>query len=386
MLSANIFAQIQFEKGYYVSNNNQKIAGLIKNIDWKSNPDEFEFKKDTESEAEIISIKSAKEFGLSGIKYVRFTVNIDRSTDDIARLKKGSAPVFKKETLFLKEIVSGKACLYQYVDSNTKRFFYTTEKMNITPLIYKRYLNHNRDMLTNNTYKQQLTTSLISNRISKTDVKKLKYNIDKLSSLFYKYNNQAHPGKEKEQKKSGNISESWFHLNIRPGIDHSSLSISHGTDNADNIDLDSEISFRIGAEAEFVLPFNKNKWSVIVEPVYQSYKTEKPFKNQSVNVDYKSIELSVGARYKMFLTKKSALSLSLSLLKDWDLDSEIKYELYTPYDITTRVNFGLGIGYVYNNKYSLEVKYHTNREVLSDYIFKNTDYKKLSFVIGYRLF
>jgi hypothetical protein len=88
----------------------------------------------------------------------------------------------------------------------------------------------------------------------------------------------------------------------------------------------------------------------------------------------------------MFLTKKSALSLSLSLLKDWDLDSEIKYELYTPYDITTRVNFGLGIGYVYNNKYSLEVKYHTNREVLSDYIFKNTDYKKLSFVIGYRLF
>jgi len=386
MLSANIFAQIQFENGYYISNSNQKITGLIKNIDWKSNPTEFEFKKNIESAPEIIDIKSAKEFGLSDARYIRFTVKIDRSTDDIARLKKGSAPVFKKETLFLKEIVSGKACLYLYVDSNTKRFFYTTEKMNITSLIYKRYLNHNRDMLTNDTYKQQLLTSLISDNVSKTDIKKLKYNINKLSSLFYKHNNQTPPGKEKEQKKSGNIPESWFHLNIRPGIDYSSLSISHGTDNADNIDMDSEISFRIGAEAEFVLPFNKNKWSVIVEPVYQLYKTEKPFKNQSVNVDYKSIELSVGARYRMFLSDKSALSLSMSLLKDWDLDSEIKYERYTPYDITTRVNFGFGIGYIYNNRYSLEVKYHTNREVLSDYIFKNTDYKKLSFVIGYRLF
>jgi hypothetical protein len=42
-----------------------------------------------------------------------------------------------------------------------------------------------------------------------------------------------------------------------------------------NAKFDNKISFRIGLEAEFILPFNKNKWAVFAEPTYQYYKTEK---------------------------------------------------------------------------------------------------------------
>lgn len=37
-------AQINFEKGYFISNDNEKIECLIKSIDWKNNPTEFKYK------------------------------------------------------------------------------------------------------------------------------------------------------------------------------------------------------------------------------------------------------------------------------------------------------------------------------------------------------
>ena len=38
-------AQTKFEKGYFVDNSGQRTEVLIKNLDWKNNPTEFEFKK-----------------------------------------------------------------------------------------------------------------------------------------------------------------------------------------------------------------------------------------------------------------------------------------------------------------------------------------------------
>lgn len=43
ILSLNCYSQISFQKGYYIDNTNQKINCLIKNIDWKNNPTEFEY-------------------------------------------------------------------------------------------------------------------------------------------------------------------------------------------------------------------------------------------------------------------------------------------------------------------------------------------------------
>ena len=47
----NCFAQISFEKGYFINNANQKTNCLIKNQDWKDNPTEFEYKLDENSES-----------------------------------------------------------------------------------------------------------------------------------------------------------------------------------------------------------------------------------------------------------------------------------------------------------------------------------------------
>ena len=64
----NGYSQIIFEKGYLINNSNEKIECLIKNNDWKNNPETFEYKLSENSEPAIADVKSAKEFGIYSIQ------------------------------------------------------------------------------------------------------------------------------------------------------------------------------------------------------------------------------------------------------------------------------------------------------------------------------
>ena len=82
ILSLNCYSQISFEKGYFIDNNNQKTNCLIRNIDWKNNPKEFEYKISEQTKKERLTIESVKEFGIDNVsKYIRFDVDIDRSSN-----------------------------------------------------------------------------------------------------------------------------------------------------------------------------------------------------------------------------------------------------------------------------------------------------------------
>ncbi|MFT7083077.1 MAG: hypothetical protein ACJAT0_001554, partial [Nonlabens sp.] len=91
-------SQISFIKGYYIDNANQKTEGLIRNVDWKNNPLEFEYKKTKESEKESMNNESVKEFGINNVsKYIRASVQIDRSSNKFNLLSYDKSPLFKKE-------------------------------------------------------------------------------------------------------------------------------------------------------------------------------------------------------------------------------------------------------------------------------------------------
>ena len=125
ILSLNSYSQVSFEKGYYIDNNDQKISCLIKNLDWKNNPTKFEFKLSENSETQKADIKSIKEFAITNAtKFIRSTVKIDRSSGNVNNLNADKNPVFSEEQLFLKVLVEGKANLYEYTDSDLKRYFY----------------------------------------------------------------------------------------------------------------------------------------------------------------------------------------------------------------------------------------------------------------------
>jgi len=144
------------------------------------------------------------------------------------------------------------------------------------------------------------------------------------------------------------------------------------------------LGFRVGIEAEFILPFNKNKWAFIVEPTYQYYKSENT-KNH-VKADYKSIEFPLGIRHYFFLNKNSKIFINGSLIYAFSSNSSIDFEYRKNLEVKPSPNLAFGLGYKHNDKYSLEIRSQTSRQILDNYITWSSGYKTVSIIFGYSIF
>ena len=297
IISINCYSQISYEKGYYIDNSNQKINCLINNIDWKNNPIDFEYKLSKSSETKNANIKSIKEFGIYNIsKYSRNTVKIDRSSENTNKLSIVRDPIFEEEQLFLKVLVEGKANLFLYEEGNIKRYFYNEENSNIEQLVFKSYMTSNNYKGENNQFKQQIWNNLKCSTIEMNKIENLEYKKNSLINIFTEYNscsNSDFINYDEKQKTD------LFNLSFRPRLNNSSLSRQRPHSFEGN-----ELGIGFGIEAEFIFPFNKNKWAVLVETTYQSFKSEKTTNVTNVSggkliteVDYSSIKAPLSLRY-----------------------------------------------------------------------------------------
>ena len=394
IFSLNCYSQISFEKGYYIDKTNQKIECLIKNIDWNNNPTKITYKLSDNGEPRVIRSKSIKEFGIyNDVKYISATVNIDRSSDDLDDLSTNKNPIFNKESLFFKVLVEGKSNLYVYTDGNLRRYFYSKENSEIEQLIFKRYKTIVNKIGENNRFRQQLWTDLKCSNLKLKKIQGLDYKKNNLVPFFVAYN-ECHNSLINIQSKP---KKDLFNLTVRPRLNSSSLTMEYLFSDLRDTDFGNKTGFGIGLEAEFIIPFNKNKWAVTIEPTYQRFKSAKTKKISSslaniltTEVDYKSIELPISLRHYFFLNKKSKLFIDVSYIFDLNLKSsinfvrDVKYSLGT-LKIASRNNLGFGLGYKLYDKYSLEMRYQTSRKVL-DSNFWDSDFKTVSIIFGYSLF
>ena len=383
IISLKCYSQITFEKGYFIDNDNNRNECLIKNNDWKYNPNEFEYKLSEDGDYKKATIDSVKEFGIYNTsKYTRNEVNIDRSNDNINNLSYNENPIYQNEILFLKVIIEGNANLYEYSEPNFIRFFYSSKHKETEQLIFKKYESTRNEIRENQKFKQQLWGDLKCNSINLNKIKSLDYNKNNLTDLFIEYHNclnaSYHTYGSTQKTKLVNI-------NIRPGINISSLSIQRKDSTTINSELARRLAFRFGIETEIFLPYNKNKWALIIEPTYQYYKSETALGNLKTKVNYNSIELPIGARHYYYISNKSKLFINASFVFDFTTNSTIVYESKVNLKINTRNNFAFGIGYKQNNKYSIELRYLSNREIISNYVYLSSKYSTFSVIFGYNL-
>lgn len=387
-------SQIYFENGYIINNINEKIECKIKNYDWVSNPTKIEYKLTEDSEVKEITIDFIKEFGIhNAIKYVKQTVFVDRSSNSLDQLSDQREPVNKSETLLLKVIVEGKGNLYSYTDRNLNRFFYSIDDGVVEQLVYKLYQNNN-SFAENNRYKQQLWNDLKCKETALNQIERLRYEEDKLKNYFIQFNscnNIKYTLFEKKKEK-----RDLFNLTIRPGISINSLSIQgvNATD-ARTTDFDTKLNLRLGIESEFILGFNNNKWSIIAEPTFQSYNSEKNFtttgvnssilRNESSIINYQYIELPLGIRYYFFLNNHSKLFINGSVIFNFNMKGKVEFANYNDVDFKEKINLGFGFGYKFKNKYSIEYRYHTNKELLN-YLYLTSNFQNSSLIFGYTIF
>jgi hypothetical protein len=379
----NCYSQIEFEKGYFIDNSDQRIECYIKNLDWKSNPTEFEYKLSESSEIKNTNISRVKEFGIGNVsKFIKDTVNIDRSGKDLSQISKEKSPVFKEEVLFLKVLVEGNANLYQFVDEGLLRFFFKMKDAEITQLVYKPYMVNQFQKAENTQFRQQLYRELNGLINSESVFENIDYETNELVRLFVRYNEASDSGFSNFEEKENEKREP-FNLNLRPGIKSTSLSIQNMISSSRNADFGTKAGFRFGIEGEFILPFNKNKWAVILEPTYQYFKSEL---TTDVFVDYKSVELPIGLRYYLFLNKNSRIFVNGSMVLDFPINSVLKPENGNEFEINSKPNMAFGLGYKFRERYSLELRYHSSREILNGYTSWLSDYNTLSVIFGYSIF
>lgn len=389
-------AQIRFESGYFINESNEKIECLIKNFDWKNNPSEFQFKLTNDSEVQTGTTKTTKEFGIyNGVKYVSSLVKIDRSSESINHLSTDEKPIFKEEQLFLKVLLEGEANLFLYEFDNSKKYYFSNSISTIQPLIYKRYKVDESNLKVNDQYKEQLFINLQCSDLTINDFKYLSYDKRGLIKIFTKYYQCKNSNyKIFENEKDRDI----LSLKLKAGLRSASFLVRNNLTNYRNIDFEKKTNPIIGMEAEFSLPYNNGKWSILIKPTFQKYNaksemqygesltTRDPFITD-VEVNYRSIEIPIGLRYYSFINDKSSLFFNVSYTFDSPFSSKIGSEErpdILDIKIDSKNNFTLGLGYEYNKKLSLELEYGFSRNLMKNFISYSSEYDTFSVFLGYK--
>jgi len=418
----NAYSQIKFEKGYFITNAGQKKECLIKNTDSYLTPKEFKYKELNDTEIKTITVNNTREVVfLDGAKYIRETVLIDKSSNNISKLSQTKEPNFEEETLFLESLIEGEASLYVFSESNFYRYFYKLKNSNLKQLIYKKYKDlSNNSVKTNNRFRQQLWESLKCETITLEEIKKVNYAKQNLIKYFASLNTCKQSAFVNFATKNKSKNKGTFNLNIRPGILFSSLEIDEQATTSPDLptirenDFGSQTSFRIGVELEYVLPLNRNKWALILEPNYQrnfsatgrlssveqiaQFQTTPLFRD--VDVELSSLEIPFGVRHYFFLNDSSKLFINGGLALFFPLDSEItigpvNIETSQPpiaAELATGISVYFGIGYNFNNKYSIEARFVPERDFIDDSLVTSafsaftSSYSSIALTLGYTLF
>lgn len=391
-----INAQISFEKGYFISNNGIRTECFIKNMDWQYNPTDFKYKINSEdNDNKTETITDVQEFGIGNTTYKRARVNIDISSNALESLSSDKNPVWEEQIIFLKILVKGDASLYYYASDGIARFFYETQEKPLEQLVHKEYisqLDNSRNTSENNYFRQQLFNNVKTESTTENDVKNLLYKKEALIKYFLKYNNVS---SDEIEKTITSANKSLYFLKITPGIGFSSISID-GSGGYNDVNYDKKTNFKIGIEGEFILPFNKNQWSLFVNPTYQQYESKKESGvtsgiNNGEKIEYPSeikytaIEVPFGVRYYFFLNNNSKIFINAGYA--FDINGKFKLTSKpTNIDSNTSGNFLTGLGYNFKNKLSAEIRINTGKNIINGWNSFSGNYKSLDFILGYTLF
>ncbi|MEM6685846.1 MAG: porin family protein, partial [Bacteroidota bacterium] len=397
LLSVPTFAQISFEKGYYIDNSGNKVEGLIKNIDWKNNPTTIDFKRSESAENKTVTIGNMQAFEVyNSAKYERHTVSLDVSNQNINDLDSDPQPKWETKQLFLKVLLEGNASLYSYTDGNLRKYFIKKDDSDITQLVFKKYMATNSRIAENTEYKRQLWQLLKCGEIPEK-AKKVSYTKNSLLKILKAYNaceNSSFVDYEAKVKRD------MFNISIKSGINFASVEIDNTGAQRSNTSFENQVGFQVGVEFEYVFNFNRNKWSFVAEPTYVSsysadtqdvvyLRTPSGQLTTDVSVSYSGIEIPLGFRYYSFLNDSSKLFLNAFYMLNIILDGEVlaaRNELLND-DLEPRGNVAFGVGFKYKDTYSIEFRYRANRQLYpSNAIFGNFDYTSFGIILGYTLF
>ncbi len=383
LVTSRSFCQVNFGKGYFIDMNDQRIECFIRNYEWKNSPVELEYKLEEGGGFQVLKASLIKEFGIgTQSRYVSADVMIDRTGEVPEELTTERNPVWMRERLFLKVLLESETSLLYYADGNLRRFFYSSGDT-VKQLIYKKYLSQGNDVIENFNFRQQLWVDARCGNVTTQEMKNVDYTRADIIKYFKDYYTCSDSEVKDFSKTAGKVA---FHMKVTPGVDYSSLLLKYNANTqykSSDVDYGSHPAFRIGLEAEIVLPYNRNKWAIVMEPSFQSFKSTNNAKEKSAK--YSSFELPLGLRYYFFLGANSRLFLNGMIVVAAPVGSSYIQALDSdlPVSAQTKVSVGAGFGF---RRFSGEARYYYCGDILNEYLNWTAEYNRISFIFGYRLF
>ncbi|WP_136667588.1 hypothetical protein [Flavobacterium sp. H122] len=364
----SFYAQIRFEKGYFIDNNGVKTECYIKNKPFSDNPKYFKYKLNPdEKELKEIDITNIKELGIDNtIKYVKKEVKYDISSQSLNELTEKRDPIWENKTLLLSVLIEGDATLYEYLDKNLPKYFYELGDTPIEQLVYKRYYNNNiannpnnSTIAINNDFQKQLFEKLNYQNAQPSFFLEIKYNKKSLSDYFKAYN--LHKNNTVIQY-NGNIHASSMNFKLQSGIMKHNLR-DNSSQNQTVAYSEKNPFLTLGAEIEYL--FFRNKWATFLNTNFQKFNykvtttdhySPNPLFDRvyTADVDINYLAVYFGAKHYMYINKNSSLYIGLSILLTEKHNTKIKGETDNhEYSIPIK---NLILGYSYKSKLFIETR------------------------------
>jgi hypothetical protein len=144
----------------------------------------------------------------------------------------------------------------------------------------------------------------------------------------------------------------------------------------------NKLSATVGLEAESILPFNKNKWAIVFQSSYHSYRSDL---GGSTSADYKMIGIGLGPREYFYIGKDSKLFATALLLFEVPLGSGAVVDGGDSLGYALQMNAAFSAGYKFRNQWSLELQYTANHDILGSYEYWQGQYHSFSLIFAYTI-
>lgn len=385
-----VHGQTQFEKGYFVSNDGNRVDCLIRNHKWSDSPKRVVYKLTTEDSEKVWEPGQIRAFGFGEDLLFR-SVTAEFPETYIRPNQNDDEPIPEKtqKTVFVKRILRGKTSLYQYRGQNQLIFLFEKDEDGLEVLEYKKYITPiDHKIRENNIFRRQLLQKLSCG--TDQDIQRVTYKRKSLIDYVLKYNSCADPLNEEVSKELVRKKIA-FNVKMYAGIQQYDFAFDR---RGVELDFEDKIVPKFGLEVEGILPFDNNKWGFFLSTDYSSYSSAIDAPNtRTISYDLQMSRLGsqLGGRHYMFLDNRNSLFLDLAVTIDKDFNAQLQEFFENEFfpDITIDVrdlNFGgsVGFGYSNNQKVGLKLNYYFDQTILKGYRTGN-ELSRLALTFSYRI-
>lgn len=379
----NTKENLEQQKGYYITAIGNRVNGYYKTTDFLD-AESLQFKKTETEPYTTLDVSTVTEYGIgTEFKFIKRTFQFDDTETSMKRLDTQSTPNWVTTTGFLNVLVEGEASLYSYRGKNGTKFFYnikSKEEVPIEQLFYKRYRISQTSISENRVYLQQLLRDVRCEDQERSYFAKVKYDKKPLIRVFKQYNECIGEDYTAYNNSTGKNFE--ISITAYAGAHLTSFKV-----NSPEADSDAEGLLSPAVGVEFALVFPSEKWAFLGRVEFENLSGEtegnyeRGFANNITDIyelDAQAINVQVGVRHNFARKDKSNFFVDGMVCASIPYGEIVKRTVVNTdggnsferpgetFDLQTSFCLNFGLGYTYQNKYGVALRYETGRNMFTN--------------------